>query len=93
DEEGRIFLDLDPAQFRSVLDWAFEGAEERRRAPETSEPQTWGLELLLRFLGLADDPATVVGEPKVKLDPEDGAICTYTEILCKYGKEFTAEEI
>jgi len=94
DDDGRIFLDLDPAQFRCVLDWAFEGAEpERRRAPETSEPQTWGLDLLLRFLGLAEDPATIVGESKVKLDPEDGAICTYTEILCKYAKEFSTDEI
>lgn len=94
DQEGRIFLDLDPAQFRSILDWAFENAERGPERPrllaEASEPQTWGLELLIRFLGLADDRTM---EPKVKIDPEDGTVCTYPEVLCKYGKDYTGDEI
>lgn len=70
----------DPAQFRAILDWAFENQErsERPRLAEASEPQMWGLELLIRFLGLADDRAA---EPKVKIDPEDGTVCSYHEPL------------
>ena len=92
DHEGRIFIDLDPAQFRAILDWAYENAErsERPRFPEASEPQTWGLDLLIRFLGLAEHQAV---EPKVKIDPEDGTVCTYPEIVCKYSKDFSGDEI
>ncbi|CAE7462103.1 katG1 [Symbiodinium sp. CCMP2456] len=102
DDDGRIFLDLDPAQFRCVLDWAFAGGRvmfvenlmcRRRIGTPPCAGDLGAADLLLRFLGLAEDPATIVGEPKVKLDPEDGAICTYTEILCKYAKEFSTDEI
>eukprot|EP00435_Cladocopium_sp_Y103_P037324 s410_g9.t2 len=92
DHEGRIFLDLDPTQFRAILDWAFENAErtERPRLAEASEPQAWGLDLLIRFLGLGEHQAV---EPKVKIDPEDGTVCTYPEILCKYTKDYSGDEI
>lgn len=92
DHEGRIFLDLEPTQFRAILDWAFENAErsERPRLAEASEPHAWGLDLLIRFLGLGEHQAV---EPKVKIDPEDGTVCTYPEILCKYSKDYSGDEI
>ena len=29
----------------------------------------------------------------MKIDPEDGTVCTYSELLCKYGKDYSADEI
>ena len=68
----------DPAQFRAILDWAFENQErsERSRVAEASEPQMWGLELLLRFLGLAEDRAA---EPKA-------ARCRLRDVDMWYGR-------
>eukprot|EP00930_Biecheleria_cincta_P073385 TRINITY_DN60686_c0_g1_i1.p1 TRINITY_DN60686_c0_g1~~TRINITY_DN60686_c0_g1_i1.p1 ORF type:complete len:488 (-),score=70.20 TRINITY_DN60686_c0_g1_i1:46-1467(-) len=100
DADGRIFLDMDPLQFRAILDWTFEVSQSMERPEFVSlledrvpEPHCWGIHSLMKLLGLGNESACFSKHCPKKLDPEDGQALSLEEVLAKYCQEFTKEEI
>lgn len=108
DPAGRIFLDIDPVQFRAILDWVFdvkhdglgEGTFSAKPFPPSPaewlpEPHSWGLDLLMGLFGLLgeDDLPKIIDRSGIKLDPNDDTAYTFQECMEKYGGEYSAHEV
>lgn len=94
DNSGRIFIDLDPEQFRAILDWVFDGSQSlpASLADRLPEPYRWGLELLIQHLGLGREQM-ILDRSEMKYDLDDSKAYTFRELESKYWDCWSPEVI